>query len=49
MHNPESVLENEMRAILWDFDIQTDHRIPTKRPDHNKKKERKKERELTVL
>ena len=25
MHNPESVLENEMHKLLWDFEIQTDH------------------------
>ena len=24
MHNPESVLENETRELLWDFEIQTD-------------------------
>ena len=33
MHNPESVLENETPKILWDFDIQTDHLIPARRPD----------------
>ena len=27
MHNPESVLENEMHKYLWDFEIQTDHLI----------------------
>ena len=27
MHNPESVLENEMHKILLDFEIQTDHQI----------------------
>ena len=30
---PESVLENEMQKILWDFEIQTDHLIPARRPD----------------
>ena len=25
MHKPESVLENEMHKILWDFKVQTDH------------------------
>ena len=33
MHNPESVLENETRKILWEFKIQTDHLISAKRPD----------------
>ena len=25
MHNPESIQENEMQKILWNFEIQTDH------------------------
>ena len=33
MHQPESVLENETQKILWDFEIQTDHLIPVRRPD----------------
>ena len=33
MHNTESVLENEMLKILWDFDIQMDHLITARRPD----------------
>ena len=33
MLNPESALENEMHKILWDFKIQTDHLISTRRPD----------------
>ena len=33
MHKRESILENEMHRILWDFDIQTDHLILSKRPD----------------
>ena len=33
MHNPESILENEMYQILWDFEIQTDHLISTRQPD----------------
>ena len=32
MHKPESVLENEMHKILWDFEIQTDHLILTRWP-----------------
>ena len=33
MHNPASVLENDTRKLLWDFDIQTEHRISARRPD----------------
>ena len=44
MHNPAPVLENKTHKLLWDFDIQTDHLIPTRRPDiivinNNKKRE----------
>ena len=41
MHNPAPVLENDTHKLLWDFDIQTDHLIWVRRPDHmiiNKKK-----------
>ena len=41
MHNPTSLLENEAHKHLWDFDIQTNHLISTRRSDHiiiNKKK-----------
>ena len=41
MHNPAPVLENDTHTLLWDFNIQTDHLIPTRRPDLiiiNKKK-----------
>ena len=43
MHNPESVLENDTHKLWWDFDIQTDHLISTRRSDLiiiNHKKER---------
>ena len=33
MHNPETVQENETRKILWDFKIQMDNPIPTRRAD----------------
>ena len=33
MNNPEVVLENETYQLLWDFDIQTDHLMPVRRPD----------------
>ena len=42
MHNPESILENEIHKILWPFKIQMDHQISAKRPDqvivYNKKR-----------
>ena len=43
MHNPAPVLENDAHKPLWDFNIQTDHLIPARRPDliiinNNKKK-----------
>ena len=41
MHNPALVLENDTHKLLWDFNIQTDHLIPDRRPDLiiiNKKK-----------
>ena len=46
MHNPAPVLENDLHKILWDFNIQTDHLIPARRPDLiiiNKKKKKKRE------
>ena len=33
MHKLESVQENEMHKILWDFEIQTDHLILARRPN----------------
>ena len=41
MHNQAPVLENDSHKLLWDFNIQTDHLIPSRRPDLiiiNKKK-----------
>ena len=41
MQKPESVLENEMNKILWDFNVQMDHPIQAIQPDLvliNKKK-----------
>ena len=32
-HEPESVIENEDFKVLWDFTIQCDHMIETKRQD----------------
>ena len=42
MHNPAPVQENAMHKLLWDFNIQTDHLTPPRRPDLiiiNKKRE----------
>ena len=33
MHNPAPVLENATHELQWDFNIQTDHLIPARRPD----------------
>ena len=33
MHKPESILANERYKIFWDVEIQTDHLIPTRKPD----------------
>ena len=33
MHNLAAVLENDLHKLLQDFNIQTDHLIPTRRPD----------------
>ena len=33
IHNPAPVLENDSHKLLWDFDKQTDHLIPARRPD----------------
>ena len=33
MHNPAPVPENATHIHLWDFNIQTDHLIPARRPD----------------
>ena len=44
MYNPAPVLENDTHKLLWDFNIQTDHLIPARRPDLiiiNKKKKKK--------
>ena len=32
-HNPESVCEHENAEILWDFCIQTDHKVDHNKPD----------------
>ena len=43
MHNPASVLKNDIHKLPWDSDIQTDHLISARRPDLiiiNKQKKR---------
>ena len=44
IHKLESVQENETHIIFWDFEIQTDHLISSRRPDFVGKKDRKKEK-----
>ena len=47
MHKSKSVMENETYKIFWDFEMQTDHSVLTRRPDLvvvNKKKKKKKRR-----
>ena len=43
MHNPAPIPENDTHKFLWNFDIQTDQLISTRRPDliiiNKKKKE----------
>ena len=50
-NDPTFVLENDTHKLLWDFDIQTDHLIVTRRPDLiiiNKKKRTCRIVDLTV-
>ena len=52
MHNPAPVLENDSQKLLWDFNIQTDHLIPARRPDLiiiNKKKKKELAKQSTLL
>ena len=52
MHNPAPVLENATHKLLWDFNIQTDHLIPTRKQDLiiiNKKKKKKKKRTCKIV
>ena len=50
IHNPAPVLVNESHKLLWDFNIQTDHLIPARRPDLIKStKERESAKLLTLL
>ena len=47
MHNPAPVLENDTHKLLWDFNIQTDHLTPARRPDLIIINKRKKEKKRT--
>ena len=53
MQNPAPVLENDTHKLLWDFDIQTDHLIPARRPDliiiNKKKKKKKKKKKICKI
>ena len=50
-HNPAPVLENYSHKLLWEFNIQTDHLIPARRPDLIiiTEKKKKKERESAKI
>ena len=45
MLNPAPVLENDTHKLQWDFNIQTDHLIPARKPNliiiNNKKKKKR--------
>ena len=48
VYNPESLVENEMHKLLWDFEIQTDSLISSKQSVLiiiNKKRKKKKKKE----
>ena len=52
LYKPESVLENEMPKMLWDFEVQIYHLTLARRPDHriiNKKKKKKKKKTMRKL
>ena len=52
IHNPAPVIENDSHKLLWDFNIKTDHLIPSRRPDLiiiNKKRENLQNCWLTCL
>ena len=45
MHKPEFVLENETNKIFWNFEIQTEKMISSRRPDIVKINRKKKKNE----
>ena len=49
MDKPAPVLENDMHKILCDFNIQTDHLIPARRPDLINKKKKKEKRIFMIV
>ena len=53
MHNSAPVLESDTHKLLWDFNIQTDHLIPTRRPDlmiiYQKEKKKKRKRTCKIV
>ena len=52
MNKPESVLENEMHKLLWNFEISAAHLISTRRLDIatvKKKKKRKKKKTCRIV
>ena len=52
VHHPESVVQNGMHKLLWDFEIQTDYLILARWPDlvtANKKKRTCRIVDFTIL
>ena len=49
MNNPEFVPENETQTFLWDFERQTDHQVPARRPDLRILKKKKKLRTCRIV
>ena len=49
MHNSAPVLENDAHKLLWDFNIQTNHLIPARRPDLIIIKKRRESAKLSTL
>ena len=49
MHNQSPVPENVTHKLLWDYDIQTDHQIPARRPDLNNQQKREFAKLSTLL
>ena len=49
LHNRTYILEDETHKLLWDFDIQTDHLISSRRLDLKKKKKKKKKKKTCKI
>ena len=49
MHKPESVPENGKHKVLWDFEIQTDHKISARRTAQEIVKKKKTKKKLSNM